>query len=183
MRFLGLHSPMSKRPGPALFRVLVSATDLPASVRFYASLLGTPGRHVAEGRWYFDCGAVILGVLDASESAPQDRTSPAEAIYFATDSLEAVHHRAARLGCLATDFLHGDPQSPMGGIVVRPWGERSFYAQDPAGNPLCFVDRRTCFTGSARQVAALRRHRTGAAPRAARRAPRRAGPRRPRRRA
>jgi len=30
---------------------------------------------------------------------------------------------------------------------VRPWGERSFYAHDPFGNPLCFVDATTIFTG------------------------------------
>jgi hypothetical protein len=31
--------------------------------------------------------------------------------------------------------------------VTRPWGERSFYAFDPDGNGLCFVDERTVFTG------------------------------------
>jgi len=31
--------------------------------------------------------------------------------------------------------------------VERPWGERSFYAVDPFGNPLCFVDQKTLFTG------------------------------------
>ena len=45
----------------------------------------------------------------------------------------------------------------MGAIVVRPWGERSFYAEDPTGNPLCFVDDRTLFTGTRSQVAALSR--------------------------
>jgi hypothetical protein len=34
-----------------------------------------------------------------------------------------------------------------GAIVRRPWGERSFYAVDPFGNKLCFVDRATLFTG------------------------------------
>ena len=32
-------------------------------------------------------------------------------------------------------------------IVTQPWGERSFYAEDPFGNKLCFVDRSTLFTG------------------------------------
>ncbi|MGA8663757.1 MAG: VOC family protein [Thermoplasmata archaeon] len=49
----------------------------------------------------------------------------------------------------------------MGEMVVRPWGERSFYATDPSGNPLCFVDSRTLFTGTPRQVAALRRAMSG----------------------
>jgi hypothetical protein len=34
-----------------------------------------------------------------------------------------------------------------GQIGVRPWGERSFYATDPFGNLLCFVDGETLFTG------------------------------------
>jgi hypothetical protein len=29
-----------------------------------------------------------------------------------------------------------------------PWGERLFYAKDPSGNPICFVDEGTLFTGS-----------------------------------
>jgi hypothetical protein len=34
----------------------------------------------------------------------------------------------------------------MGVIAQRPWGERSFYMNDPSGNPLCFVDEKTVFT-------------------------------------
>ena len=36
---------------------------------------------------------------------------------------------------------------PGGGIVVRPWGERSFYVEDPWKNPLCFVEEGTVYTG------------------------------------
>ena len=36
---------------------------------------------------------------------------------------------------------------PMGRIARRPWGERSFYLREPFGNPLCFVDSATLFTG------------------------------------
>jgi uncharacterized glyoxalase superfamily protein PhnB len=32
-------------------------------------------------------------------------------------------------------------------IRKRPWGEKSFYARDPFGNPICFVDEKTVFTG------------------------------------
>ena len=35
----------------------------------------------------------------------------------------------------------------MGEVAERPWGERSFYANDPFGNKICFVDRPTVFTG------------------------------------
>jgi predicted enzyme related to lactoylglutathione lyase len=33
-------------------------------------------------------------------------------------------------------------------IEEMPWGERLFYAHDPFGNPLSFVDDRTLFTGT-----------------------------------
>jgi catechol 2,3-dioxygenase-like lactoylglutathione lyase family enzyme len=146
-----------RRSAPAIFRILVAARDLKGSQRFYERLLGTPGRVVAPGRVYFDCGPVILGVLDRSAESEDERPHVAESLYFATDDLAGAHRRARRLGCLAEGLLHGDPANPLGEIAVRPWGERSFYAEDPAGNSLCFVDVRTRFTGTPRQVAALER--------------------------
>ena len=65
--------------------------------------------------------------------------------YFAVDDLEDVYRRAERLGGLSPAI--GDGRLPMGQIAVRPWGERSFYLHDPFGNPLCFVDSRSLFTG------------------------------------
>jgi catechol 2,3-dioxygenase-like lactoylglutathione lyase family enzyme len=144
-------------PTPRIFRILVAASDLAESRRFYETLLGIPGRDVAEGRVYFDCGSVILGVLDFSSRAESERPRATEAIYLATTELEKVHERARRLGALSAGLIHDDPEQPLGKIVVRPWGERSFYADDPAGNPLCFVDESTLFTGRPEQVAALRR--------------------------
>lgn len=32
---------------------------------------------------------------------------------------------------------------------VMPWGERLFYALDPLGSRLCFVEEGTVFTGQA----------------------------------
>ena len=46
--------------------------------------------------------------------------------------------------CLAAKLVHDDPARA---IAVRPWGERSFYAEDPWGNPLCFVEEGTVYTG------------------------------------
>jgi hypothetical protein len=58
--------------------------------------------------------------------------------------LEEIHSRAAELGALSSEDVHGG----IGGqIAVRPWGERSFYGRDPFGNLLCFVDAETLFTG------------------------------------
>src|SRR5271170_1496082 len=142
---------------PGLFRVLIPAKDLEKSRQFYESLLGVPGRPVAPGRIYFDCGPVILGVLDYSSADPGSLSPPTEALYFATSQLDETHHRARTLGALSTELIHNDPASPAGEIVVRPWGERSFYAFDPSGNPLCFVDARTLFTGTPEQIASLER--------------------------
>jgi catechol 2,3-dioxygenase-like lactoylglutathione lyase family enzyme len=142
-------------PSPAVFRILLQAKDLEASRRFYERLLGVPGRFVAGGRVYFDCGPVIVGILDHSQVPAKERSAPTEAVYFSTPELPAVHARARDLGALDSSFLHGDPNSPAGEMVVRPWGERSFYANDPSGNPLCFVDAATLFTGTPEQVAAL----------------------------
>jgi catechol 2,3-dioxygenase-like lactoylglutathione lyase family enzyme len=142
---------------PRIFRTLLASTDLGRSRTFYERLLGVRGRLVAPGRLYFDCGSVILGLLDYSSEEAGPRHVPAEALYFATRELGRLYERARRLGCLSTELLHGDPENPAGAIVARPWGERSFYAQDPDGNPLCFVDARTLFTGTATQVRALGR--------------------------
>jgi hypothetical protein len=88
------------------------------------------------------CGPVTLAVLDVSSSR---RPHPAaKALYFAVRDLEAAFKRAQSLGCLSREEVH---DAPGGGIVVRPWGERSFYAEDPWKNPLCFVEEGTVYTG------------------------------------
>jgi hypothetical protein len=122
---------------PAIFRIFVPVTDLGKGVAFYQQLLGDDGRTIRGGRHYFDCGPVILAVVENSGTPIGDH------IYFATANLETVHSRADELGCLETGEVHG---APAGDITVRPWGERSFYCRDPFGNGLCFVDEKTLFT-------------------------------------
>ncbi|MCI4327680.1 MAG: VOC family protein [Thermoplasmata archaeon] len=148
---------MKRNATAQIFRVLLPAKDLAVAKRFYEFLLGSRGRNVAGGRIYFDCGPVILGLLDSSSVVEERRPHFPEAIYLATNDLTELHRRAAKLACLDTGLLHGDPDNPAGEIVVRPWGELSFYAHDPTGNSLCFVSARTKFTGTTRQISALRR--------------------------
>jgi len=57
---------------------------------------------------------------------------------------QSIFERAKSLGSLSRESVH---DAPGGGIVVRPWGERSFYVEDPWKNPLCFVDEKTVYTG------------------------------------
>lgn len=131
-----------KKDVPQLFRLNVEVSDLEAAIAFYAKLLGARGRRQPGARCYFDCGAVTLSVLDVSAAGPPHPA--AKALYFTVKDLEAAFARAQALHCLSQETVH---DAPGGGIVVRPWGERSFYAEDPWRNPLCFVEEGTVYAG------------------------------------
>jgi catechol 2,3-dioxygenase-like lactoylglutathione lyase family enzyme len=127
---------------PQMFRLNLEVGDLARAEQFYATLLGAPGRVQAGARVYFTCGAVTLQVVDVSGGrAPHPA---AKALYFTVRDLDEVHRRAAGLGCLSDEIVHGQRG---GDIQVRPWGERSFYAEDPWANPLCFVEAGTIYPG------------------------------------
>jgi len=127
---------------PQFFRLNVEVGDLQSAISFYTSLMGIQGRKQAGSRCYFECGPVTLQVLDVS-SERQPHTAP-KALYFTVNNLEEVYERAKSLKCLSAEDVH---EAPGSGIVVRPWGERSFYVQDPWKNPLCFVEEGTVYTG------------------------------------
>jgi catechol 2,3-dioxygenase-like lactoylglutathione lyase family enzyme len=129
-----------------LFRVILPVSDIRRAVEFYARVLGTPGVRVSDGRHYFDCGGTILACFDprADGDAYAARPNP-EQLYFAVDDLEATHATCKAAGA---DLTHAQVHGQPGGTIARrPWGERSFYCHDPFGNPLCFVDSTTLFTG------------------------------------
>jgi len=93
---------------------------------------------VSKGRHYFDCGGVILACFDPrADGDGVDAVANPDHVYFAVANLEAVFERARGLACREIEDQ----------IAVRPWGERSFHAKDPFGNPICFVDEGTVFTG------------------------------------
>ncbi len=127
-----------------LFRVILQVDDLPKAADFYAKLLDDPGRNIPRAsRHYIDCGPVILALVDVTAGGEKAQPLP-DYIYFAVKDLDKVYARAKALNCLSSDDVHG---ASAGDIVVRPWGERSFYVEDPWGNGLCFVDETTLFTG------------------------------------
>ena len=128
---------------PSLYRIVLQVADLARAADFYANLLGTKGRSIRGSRTYFDCGPVILALLDPSPGGEKAKPSP-DFVYFSVADLEAVFDRAKGLNCLSKEEFH---EQKAGEIAVRPWGERSFYAEDPFGNGLCFVDAKTLFTG------------------------------------
>ena len=127
-----------------LFRIILQVNDLDKASEFYSELLDDPGRRIPRAsRHYIDCGPVILALVDVTAAGEQAKPLP-DYIYFAVGDLEKVHARATELNCLGSDEVHG---ARAGQLVVRPWGERSFYVADPWGNGLCFVDENTLFTG------------------------------------
>lgn len=129
---------------PALFRLILQVDDLDKAEDFYGTLLGERGRRIPyASRHYIDCGPVIVALVDVVAGGEEVKPIP-DQIYFAVADLEQFHARATELNCLSTEDVHGDS---AGEIVVRPWGERSFYVHDPWGNGLCFVDDKTLFTG------------------------------------
>jgi catechol 2,3-dioxygenase-like lactoylglutathione lyase family enzyme len=122
---------------PRLFRVVLPVTSVEAAAKFYQQVLGLSGKRVSSGRHYFRCGPTILACYSSREDGDSFDVPPnAEHVYFAVDDLEAVHDR-----CRAADCKRVDEE-----IKTRPWGERSFYGEDPFGNKICFVDDTTCFT-------------------------------------
>ncbi|MFF1628783.1 VOC family protein [Streptomyces sp. NPDC058251] len=127
---------------PVLFRLNIEVTDLDAAVGFYSTLLGTAGRRQAGSRSYFTCGSVTLQVLDVSGHRAV-RPLP-DSLYFTVRDLDTLFGRARDLDCLVGHDVHG---APGGEIAVRPWGERSFYVEDPWGNALCFVEAGTVYEG------------------------------------
>jgi catechol-2,3-dioxygenase len=129
---------------PPLFRIILQVSNLDRAAEFYSKLLGDEGRRIPRAsRHYIDCGPVILALVDVTAGGEEAKPLP-DHIYFAVKDLESFHERAKALNCLSDEDVHG---SSAGDMVVRPWGERSFYVADPWGNGLCFVDDTTLFTG------------------------------------
>ncbi len=126
---------------PRLFRLNVEVGNLDQAEQFYNSLLGMQGRRAGPGRVYFNAGAVTLQVVDVSSVGTPHPA--AKALSFVVKDIDAIYARAKALGCLSRELVHG---KPGGDVIVRPWGERSFYADDPWSNPLCFVEEGSTYS-------------------------------------
>jgi catechol-2,3-dioxygenase len=124
---------------PRLFRLNLEVGDIDRAADFYSDLLELAVRPQMGSRVYLNAGPVTLQVVQVPDPHPA-----AKALYFAVADLDAAHRRAGALDSLSSEDVHG---MPAGQPIVRPWGERSFYAEDPWGNPLCFVDEGTIYAG------------------------------------
>lgn len=131
---------------PRLFRVILPVSDIERAAKFYETILGMKGMRVSPGRHYFDCGGTILACFDPNADGDGYEPKPLpEWLYFAVDDIEGTLEACRRAGAAFCEGdVHGDP---AGKIATRPWGERSFYVEDPFGNKLCFVDAKSVFTG------------------------------------
>jgi predicted enzyme related to lactoylglutathione lyase len=131
---------------PRLFRVILPVTDIEKAKKFYGQVLGMPGERVSPGRHYFDCGGTVLACYDpvADGDGLQEgwKHHPRQYVYFAVSDLDATHQQAKDAGGTIVE----------GGIQKMPWGERLFWAKDPFGNPISFVDEKTLFTGTPRSA-------------------------------
>jgi catechol 2,3-dioxygenase-like lactoylglutathione lyase family enzyme len=119
-----------------VFRIAIPASQIERSRAFYELLLGLKADDTVPSRLYFHCNDVIVALIDwAVENRGPFHATP-DNLYLATCELDAVHQRAVTTGA-----------QHLSSIETRPWGERSFYCQDPDGNRLCFVDDTTLFLG------------------------------------
>ena len=130
-------------PAPNLFRVILPVSDIEAAARFYTEVLDIEGARVSPGRHYFDCGGTILALFDPRADGDHWDAHPnSDHIYFSMPNLAAALERVRAAGPLKLDTAGEEP-----GIARRPWGETSFYFQDPFGNRVCFVESGTEFRG------------------------------------
>jgi predicted enzyme related to lactoylglutathione lyase len=127
---------------PSMFRLNVEVGDLAAAAKLYQALFDVQGRLQAGHRVYVPVGPVTLQVVDVSSQRPPHPC--AKALYFTVADLDAVHARAKALNVLSKEMVHG---AQAADAIVRPWGERSFYVDDPWGNQFCFVEAGTVYAG------------------------------------
>ncbi|MBT0810727.1 VOC family protein [Litoribacter ruber] len=125
-----------------LYRIIFPVNDIEKATEFYTGVFDQQGERVSQGRHYFDLEGTILALYDpiADGDGVEKPWSFHENqyIYICTDQIELVHQKF--LNDLNVKYVDEN-------IEIMPWGERMFYANDPFGNPVCFVDSQTVFTG------------------------------------
>ena len=126
---------------PRLYRVILPVSDIEAAAKFYGHVFGVDGERVSPGRHYFDCGGTILACYDpAADGDPMGdgwTHHESQYLYFAVSDLDGVRSRIEEAG-----------GRNLTAIEEMPWGERIFYAVDPTGGRISFVDETTLFTGA-----------------------------------
>lgn len=126
---------------PHLYRVILPVTDIERAAVFYGAVLGDSGERVSPGRHYFDCGGTILACYDPrADEDPVDvgwQYHENQYLYFAVPDLQETRDRIEAAG-----------GQILSNIETMPWGERMFYALDPFGGRISFVEEGTEFRGA-----------------------------------
>lgn len=124
-----------------LYRIIYPVNDIEKAASFYSRILDSQGIRVSPGRHYFDLGGTILAcydpIKDGDDINAEWSFNPNQYIYISTTRLEEIYQLIVDDDCATVDSE----------IETMPWGESLFYAKDPSGNPLSFVDAETVFTG------------------------------------
>lgn len=123
-----------------LYRIILPVTDIEVAQNFYAQVLQQNGTRVSPGRHYFDLGGTILACYDPvadGDDLGQWQFHDNQYLYFSVPYLQDLWNRVNKA-----------KHTALGPIETMPWGETLFYANDPFGNPICFVDEKTVFTGN-----------------------------------
>ena len=78
---------------PILYRTVLQVSDMDRAVEFYTKLLGIEGRSIRGARHYFDCGPVILALVNVTAGGIIAKPAP-DNLYFSVNNLEAFFERA-----------------------------------------------------------------------------------------
>jgi len=123
-----------------LYRIIFPVNDINKAEKFYSEILKQKGTRVSPGRHYFNLGGTILACYDPTADGDEKGNwefHKNQYIYISVPDLENIKAEMENL-----DY------KSIGVIKKMPWGERLLYANDPFGNPICFVDEKTVFMGN-----------------------------------
>jgi len=82
--------PEAAPKSPKIFRITLEVADIDKAAKFYAKFLGIDGKRHPGARHYFDCGGVILAVLDPTDGGMTPTPGP-KSLYCAVTNLDDVH--------------------------------------------------------------------------------------------
>jgi len=122
-----------------LYRIILPVGDIDKADKFYSQILKQKGIRVSSGRHYFNLGGTILACYDPKADGDEQgnwKFHDNQYIYISVTDLESIRNEMKKFDCKS-----------LGEIEKKPWGEILFYANDPFGNPICFVDENTLFIG------------------------------------
>ena len=123
-----------------LYRIILPVDNIDIAENFYSQILNQKGMRVSPGRHYFNLEGTILACYDPKADGDEYgdgwRFHKNQYIYIAVADIQNVFDKIKNSDC-----------KYVGEISEMPWGETLFYSNDPFGNPICFVDEKTIFTG------------------------------------